>query len=565
MHPGILIILLFSSLSQHCLIKGAENEDSDALWTVLIDLHSVYCGETGVCRVANQTEPSPDLFPLPCCVPCSCSVTCESNQNYCPSRMRFKPVSDVTTTRSDTTDKRAVMTLERKGLDNKFNTSIEKLHRDSDGLNGDNARHTNNKSNIQHSEALETSKGLRTKIWFDKPVEKTTVSAISAEKQAIERLNKIFDNNDNSSENNVMYHNVQIACLRLQLLYRLNQHPNSDSYEMVISCPKDFNETVIVKKCRAGQSNKNIADVIPITSKLTGLTYVNKCCLLCKEPVLQSKSVVNEWRIHIIWHRLAHFHSVFMRPQSFMNIVNNHFWNVHFSPKNLTAVRKCKLCDVTVCNETGLWENYDYTIEKTCSAGETLPVIHTVDGDRLLFKNIACVLCNILSGITTDSRLNCGLPSDSTPRPRRTLSVNYHCFNGSQAADEEDIYVGYIETATLHYLKSDTCPDGSIKLLVRFFVFLFIGWFSLSFFLSFFLYCTTRSNLTMAGAGMTYKLQKHKRSKDIDKNTTNHSVKTIIKQSEGTGFQAMSLTNPMSTLWISSTHFISKQHLRDGY
>ena len=250
---------------------------------------------------------------------------------------------------------------------------------------------------------------------------------------------------------------------------------------MVISCPKDLKDTIIVEKCRAGQSNKNIADVIPITSKLTGLTYVNKYCLLCNEPAVRSKSVVNEWRIHIILHRITFFHTVFMRPQSFMNIVNNHFCNVHFAPKNLTAVHECKLYDVTSCNETGLWENYDYTIEKTCSAGETLPVIHTVDGDRLLFKNIACVLCNVLSGITTDSRLNCGLPSDSRPRPRRTLSVNYHGFNGSQAADEEDIFVGYIETATLHYLKSDTCPDGQIKLLVRFFLSFF-----LSLFLSFF-------------------------------------------------------------------------------
>ena len=144
MHPGILIILLFPSLYQHCLIKGAENEDSDALWTVLLDLHSVYCGETDVCHMANYTEPSPDLFPLPCCVPCSCSATCESNQNCCPSRMRFKSVSGVTTTSSDT-DKRAVMTVERKRLDNTFNTSIEKLHRDSDSLNGDNVRHTNKK------------------------------------------------------------------------------------------------------------------------------------------------------------------------------------------------------------------------------------------------------------------------------------------------------------------------------------------------------------------------------------------------------------------------------------
>ena len=165
-------------------------------------------------------------------------------------------------------------------------------------------------------------------------------------------------------------------------------------------------------------------------------------------------------------------HIIFMRPQSLMNTVNNHFCNVHFVPKSKTVVQKCKLYDVTSCNETGFWENYDYTIEKTCNAGETLPVIHTVEGDRLLFKNVACVLCNTLSGTTKNNRLECGYPSVSTSVStkfhRQTLSVNYFGSNGPQTADEEDISVGYIETAILHNLKSDTCSDGSIELLVRF-------------------------------------------------------------------------------------------------
>ena len=276
MYPATLFIVLYLCLAQHCSINCAVIGDRDALWSFLLDLHIEYCGEIDVCHMANHTEPSVDLFPLPCCVPCSCRATCESNQNCCPSRMRFKSISDVTTTPSDS-DEQVIMTLEGTQMDNMFNnTSTQKVQKDSSVLNGDNFRQTNRNDNGQHSEDLETTKEFHTETLFDNLWEKTTPCAVSAVNQPNERLNNTSYTNESSLKNIAMYYSVKFACLRPQLLYRLNRHPNSEAYEMVISCPEDFKDTVIVEKCRAGQNHINIADVIPMTSKLTGLTYVNK-------------------------------------------------------------------------------------------------------------------------------------------------------------------------------------------------------------------------------------------------------------------------------------------------
>ena len=468
MHPWITI-LIYLCLANYRFITCAVTEDGDVLWSALLDLHSIHCGEIDMCHMTNSNhiEPSADLFPQPCCVPCSCSATCESNQNCCPFRMRFKSISDVISTPSDT-GRETVITSERNRIPNELNTPLEHLQSGSDILKRNNDKRSNQNGKRNHSETLHIAKGLRAKTWFDNitTVEMTTLSVITAKILYNEITSKKYDINDNSSDSTVDYPGVQIACIRPQLFYRLNVHPDSDAYEMVTSCPAEFKDTIIVEKCRAGQSNENIADVIPMTSKLSGLSYVNKYCLFCNEHVQHSKSV-DEWQINIVRQRTTYSHLILHHPQFLITFLSNHFCNVHFVPKNLTALRKCKLYDVISCNKTGLWENYDYTTEKVCNAGEYLPVIHTVNGDTLLFKNIACVLCNIHSGITNVSRLNC-LDSFSKPRSRRILSVNYQSFGGFPASDKEDLSVTYIETASLRDFRSETCPDDSILLLVSF-------------------------------------------------------------------------------------------------
>ena len=63
---------------------------------------------------------------------------------------------------------------------------------------------------------------------------------------------------------------------------------DSEAYEMVATCPEWFKHVATIEKCHAGLGkaepsdaemyNKNLVDMIPVTSVLTGLTYANKYC-----------------------------------------------------------------------------------------------------------------------------------------------------------------------------------------------------------------------------------------------------------------------------------------------
>ena len=354
------------------------------------------------------------------------------------------------------------ITTETYQLDNMFNTSTEPQQRDGREMNGITVSQYNNRN---HSE----SRRLPVGKWSDatRALQKSTLPTTTTEVYRKEISNFKSDNNDNDLEINAVISGLEIACLRPQLLYKPNAHPDSDAYEMVISCPVEFQDAMIAEKCRIGQSHENIADIIPMTSTLSGLTYVNKYCLFCNEREQQSTPSVDEWQIQIIWKRKEYFHIVFLRPQSLMSTINNHFFNVHFLPKNPTVTHKCKLYDVTSCNQTGFWENYDKTIEMICRVGEDLPVIHAVNGNRLLFKNIACVHCNVPSGFN-DSHLDCGyLVKAASTSSRQTLTVNFYSFGGVQTSDKEDISVTYIETSVLRHLKPGSCPKSSIAFLVR--------------------------------------------------------------------------------------------------
>ena len=72
-----MTILLFLCLIRHCLVGGTVNYDSDELLAILLDLHSLHCGEAAMCHMTNSNhiEPTVDMWPKPCCVPCSCLST----------------------------------------------------------------------------------------------------------------------------------------------------------------------------------------------------------------------------------------------------------------------------------------------------------------------------------------------------------------------------------------------------------------------------------------------------------------------------------------------------------
>ena len=423
-----------------------NTNDSDIL-AILLDLHVQHCGDAVMCLETNGTiiiETSTTAFPQPCCIPCSCQPSCVAEQNCCPSVNILPKTSDQST--------------------------INQSHAAQDS-----PFHTKNKvPQIQKREISETtiltnkyeSKSNGTQLAFDDSFTFTN----GYEQITITPNQGVGTNNADSSnfkpKNNDSINTetlLKTICVRPQLFYKPNSYPDSEAYEMVFYCPPDFEDTLVAEKCRNGDKNENIADVIPVTSKVSGLTYINKHCLFCNEK--NSTRIVEEWQIQIIDEKYVYHHQTYKHPQSLKEMDPVYYYNVHFVPKNPESVKKCKLYDVNVCNETGYWETYNETIRTICHYGHELPIISNVGLNTLVFKNIACMYCN-LPQWTVNSQLLCGFMERATLDERKALTVNFHYLPDYIGTENISFDVAYIKNSIPQNLDIDSCPQGFATVLV---------------------------------------------------------------------------------------------------
>ena len=359
----ILLILMTFIHTDICIganaLKEETNNDSDLLLTKLRELHQYHCGETATCGSSEHVEPSEFTIPVPCCIPCSCLSSCVAQQNCCPWSVNGT---------------RGVTELD-------YPDPVKGESKTNDGLmlddRDDNVywNHTGVKEEEQH--ALDRAR-------FANSTELDT--------ENFENLNM----------------KEREICIRPQVNYKPNIYLDSEAYEMVVTCPDDFKDKVTIDRCTAELDELSLVDMIPMTSKLSGKTYRNKDCLECNEKI-QSKQIT-EWRAEIVSSGRERNHIFFPNPETILDIVIktiNGFTNIHFIPVEEKLTKRCLTYDVMSCNQTGLWDIYDALIEKVCLEGYQLPITSTIENQRLLFKNIACLYCNVGNEMVKD-RLRCG-------------------------------------------------------------------------------------------------------------------------------------------------------------
>ena len=266
------------------------------LLAILLDLHVQHCGDAVMCREINDSliESTTTMFPKPCCIPCSCLPTCGAEQNCCPFVNTLPKTSDQSTIN------------ESHELDNPFYTKhkVPQIHERA-------------KNETPSPKNRNESKSNDTKLAFDaKDFLLTTEDEETAitPKKDVGTIH-IDGSNFKSYENDGFDAETQLktVCVRPQLFYKPNLYPDSEAYEMIVYCPSDYGDALVAEKCRHGNRNDNIEDVIPVTSKDSGLTYMNKHCLFCNEK--NSTRIVEEWQIQIIDEKSVYHHQTYQHPQ----------------------------------------------------------------------------------------------------------------------------------------------------------------------------------------------------------------------------------------------------------
>ena len=428
--------------------KGGISSYKDLL-AILLELHKQHCGDAASCHGNNNShnEPPFSMFPRPCCIPCSCRPSCEAQLNCCPT------IAGVPENSSMPQFSNQFTTNEERTLDNEFEMKNSSMEIDEPKVIAGRNTRMSSRNNMRNplTERVSSTNNLEQNVTTrqrDVDISQTRGSDLES----------------NSNGNTDAEPELEIVCIKPQLYNRQNYYPDSDAYEMVVSCPPDFDNPHITDKCKNREDNENIEDVIPVTSNVSGVTYVNKHCLLCNEP--KSMSFADAWQVVLIDEKTEYIHMILENPQSLMTLPHQNYFNVHFVPKNSKSVKRCNSYDVNTCNQTGYWENYDETIQNVCHDGQDLPILSTVGPSVLLFKNIACAHCNSPSDFI-DVQLRCNYFERPSLSIRKTLTVNYNAIRAEfQKSGKDDKDVTYIKDAIPGNLDIGSCPQGFASVLV---------------------------------------------------------------------------------------------------
>ena len=260
------------------------------------------------------------------------------------------------------------------------------------------------------------------------------------------------------------------TCNRPQVFNKPNFFIDSQAYIMVKFC---FKGKTMVDKCDRLHFNTDISEMIPITSRLTGLTYLNRFCFMCNEGDVINKVVADVWDAVIVSYANGYKHRFVLQPNDLMDSIISWsvgYINIHFVPRTRHLAQPCEAYDITSCNQTGLWETYDANVEKLCHDGHSLPILHHINYDynTRRFKNIACLYCNVGDNFNSGTSLTCSY----VPLPRKhsysqTLNLRLGDIDTGDDESREKLYTSYLERAILPISNSGVCQPGYIGLLVR--------------------------------------------------------------------------------------------------
>ena len=237
---GFLSFMTFICFTVTLLQANSTDFVNEALLTKLLYFHQYHCGDAATCGSSEHVEPSEFLIPVPCCIPCSCLPSCAEQQNCCPFPVNGTLTVPTTKSRMDTI--------------------------------------------VHENEAKMPNNGLGSVRKDMKTWNRTGENKAELEMGVfgIENITE-FSSRDSEVQKMIGIDSAKEKCTRPQAFYRPNIYLDSPAYMMVVTCPGGFKDKLIIAKCSAGMNGVELLDMIPVTSKLSGLTYQNKYCLICNE------------------------------------------------------------------------------------------------------------------------------------------------------------------------------------------------------------------------------------------------------------------------------------------
>lgn len=169
---------------------------------------------------------------------------------------------------------------------------------------------------------------------------------------------------------------------------------------MIGKCNPDITMYVderIAALCLSPGSDKSIHSLVPVSDGV--LHYRNKYCAFCNG---REHSILTNWKLEIACTSLISLDEV-----DILDKVEKKKCNLFYRPPAAVPTVRCEIpkYSISTCNETGLWQVYNETMELACDA--------FVDPFNLTYKNYFCFLCN-RGDVLNSSEMYCKVTQDIT-------------------------------------------------------------------------------------------------------------------------------------------------------
>ena len=174
----------------------------------------------------------------------------------------------------------------------------------------------------------------------------------------------------------------------------ITKYKTQDNFWMVTKCTNSTLSDLRTELCENPGRDGTLESITPVSDPSTGVHYRNKHCAFCTgEPV--DRNLIR-WKI-----KINNDHYIALPDRNLLTKIREQKGNIFFIPPEYLFVESCKwpTYSITTCNETGLWSEYNETIEMACHA--------FVDPFNFTYQNYFCFLCNSPAELMPSSNWKC--------------------------------------------------------------------------------------------------------------------------------------------------------------
>ena len=182
----------------------------------------------------------------------------------------------------------------------------------------------------------------------------------------------------------ISFTNYRYTCVYAQYLVTTEtKFQTNRAYWMISKCDPTYPNNKYRALCE-NPGHKNSTDsIVPVTDYTSKIVYRNIYCLYCS--TVDANTPIILWEL-----KTANNIEIDSTDKNFWYNLKSQGGNVLFRPPAYIPMETCDpdihIYHISTCNETGLWQIYNRTIERACES--------YTDPFNLTFKNYFCYLCN---------------------------------------------------------------------------------------------------------------------------------------------------------------------------